>query len=285
LSRKTFSQSSSSTENISSAPASASDSGAVQASSQRERTLFPVFHLAIGLHRAGLELSGAPGFNSFAYSAAGSVHWTLNGSQSDLPYGEKAVASVGDVLGCGWDLRKGVIYFTRNGALLPATPFSRVTNARLRPAIWLEAPGAHVRCNFGQAPFVFDFANTLPKGWEAGSKTEVQLSAVQLRRREQAEELSMIMSYPIEICELALERCNEQMEPALSWLMEQGSRELGTELLEFFYAKISKFLQVLIFVFWADRMTEAALRHTQRAAEAAPRRSAFESGSKYFFFF
>ena len=31
--------------------------------------------------------------------------------------------------------------------------------------VWLEAPRARVRVNFGQAPFEFDFVDTLPTGW------------------------------------------------------------------------------------------------------------------------
>ena len=31
--------------------------------------------------------------------------------------------------------------------------------------VWLEAPRARVRVNFGQAPFAFDFVDTLPTGW------------------------------------------------------------------------------------------------------------------------
>jgi hypothetical protein len=34
-----------------------------------------------------------------------------------------------------------------------------------RPMVWLEAPRARVRVNFGQAPFAFDFVDTLPTAW------------------------------------------------------------------------------------------------------------------------
>ena len=91
--------------------------------------------------------------------------------------------TLGDVVGCGWDIKTKRIYFTHNGKTLgPA--FERVTG-RFFPVVWVRSNHIRVEVNFGQQPFVFDFARTLPEGYlddmqDLESKTKVYYLSLSL---------------------------------------------------------------------------------------------------------
>ena len=188
------------------------------------RTDSSAFNCAVGLFRSGMQLKGYPGSsNSYAYSSKGEAMSTSGGRVVRSPYGPPF--STGDVIGCLWNLRRNSIVFTHNGRLvdgagglaagaggkqelLPA--FSSV-NGRFYPACWCEADGMKLKANWGQEPFRFDFFSTLPPGYlnslsaesadtEAARGGARQRTPAEIRRRTQAEELSMISSFPIELC-------------------------------------------------------------------------------------
>lgn len=75
---------------------------------------------------------------------------------------------------------------------------------------------------------MYDFAATLPQGYmddlrERAQEDQPKLSRVELRRRTQAEELlSALPDFPVDICVIALERCNDDMTLAANWLIENG---------------------------------------------------------------
>jgi hypothetical protein len=71
------------------------------------------FLVAIGLFRSGIAFQGFPGAsNSYAYSAkAGEIHFTTNSWAQKTKWG--AAYGEGDTVGCGWNMRRKTIYFTK----------------------------------------------------------------------------------------------------------------------------------------------------------------------------
>jgi hypothetical protein len=201
------------------------------------RTDASSWEVAIGLFRSGFPLSGFPGSNSsYAFSGrTGEIHCTNSSKTTRSTFGQ--AFGEGDVIGCGWNLRKNTVFFTKNGELLTAKDAPTTTNAfenvtgRFYPVVWLENDQAEVSFNFGQHPFLFDFASVLPPGYlSAGGKAPAAplLSAAEMRRRTMAEELVMMMggSFPSMLCEIALERSADDVQRAANWLIEYGYREL-----------------------------------------------------------
>jgi hypothetical protein len=69
------------------------------------------------------------------------------------PYCARACRT-GDVVGCGYELATGKVFFTVNGAY-QGVAFSDVPLAAFYPAVELRNSGARARVNFGQRPFVY----------------------------------------------------------------------------------------------------------------------------------
>jgi len=230
------------------------------------------FDVAIGLFRCGMPHEGWPGKHStYAYSGrAGELHFTRNKAVTRAKMFERFKA--GDTVGCGVHLRHGqrTIFFTKNGKLLHArteedelealelgptavgtpsrsTPRSSAMTSisgvdanlsgRFYPAAWMQHAGAHLSFNYGQSPFLFDFATeTLPADYraqlaaqsQASAKPGPKLTPAELKRRTMAEDLLEMMggNFPLEICVLALERCNDDKAAAGDWLFTHGTREV-----------------------------------------------------------
>ena len=210
------------------------------------------FNLAIGLFRSGMALKGYPGSNnSYAYASRGEAMATSGGRVVRTPYGPSF--ATGDVVGCWWNLRKNTITFTHNGRIIDGhggavspgaaggvsggktemVPAFTSVNGRFYPAAWLESDQQSLRVNWGQEPFRFDFFSTLPPGYLHSISTDsaadvgrVPRTAAEIKRRTQAEELSLICSFPVELCEIALEQKADDMERAVFFLLESGQAEL-----------------------------------------------------------
>src|SRR5206468_8209870 len=95
---------------------------------------------------------------------------------------------------------------------------------RFYPTIWFDRINSSVSVNFGQSEFLFNFQSLLPSGYmeqlliEQQQRSSNQIitnkSAAEIKRRTAAEDLVVLMggSFPIELCEIALERTGDSME-------------------------------------------------------------------------
>jgi len=191
--------------------------------------------VALGLFRHGIPLQGVPGqHNSYAYQGkrgcvchnVGDIS-NIDDSESIVKFGP--VFKYGDVIGCGWNINKGVIYFTVNGVNVGDAFYN--AKGRFYPVVWVSENNVRVDMNFGQQPFKYDFVSDLPEGYldsmaDIESKAKV-MSAVEIKRRTMAEELMMMMAvFPLELCVLALERSRDDVHYAANWLLEKGYQEL-----------------------------------------------------------
>lgn len=159
-------------------------------------------------------MEGFPGANSsFSYSSKyGRAHHSANGRAIAQDFASKWGKC--DTIGCGYDKRKRIIFFTLNGKFL-TSPFEEI-DARFHPMVWIESPGCQVRINFGHDPFVYDFEATLPSDYmESLRRESVLLSPIERKRRTKAEDLVQLMgNYPIEVCTMALEQVHDDMQAA-----------------------------------------------------------------------
>ncbi|KPI87063.1 putative ubiquitin-protein ligase [Leptomonas seymouri] len=107
-------------------------------------------YVSIGLGPADYSLSQMPGWDpdSFAYDGSeGSIY------ASRSPRVTGSTFSIGDVVGCGWNIDAGEIYWTRNGKLvhsLKATP----AITQLSPLVGMKGKGC-LLVNFGASSFVY----------------------------------------------------------------------------------------------------------------------------------
>ncbi|KAI1702159.1 SPRY domain-containing protein [Ditylenchus destructor] len=94
---------------------------------------------------------------------------TLGNCPTGSPYGPGL--QNGDILGCAWDCRQEIVFYTLNGKRIKSdeydddVPFVAVKNyGNSYPAISLMEQGAEIHANFGQEPFawqdVFEYAKT-----------------------------------------------------------------------------------------------------------------------------
>jgi len=66
----------------------------------------------------------------------------------------------GDVVGCGFQVERGAVFFTHNGVLLPVVPVS-IAASPLFAVVGMHSAGEAVRCNFGARPFLFNVADMI----------------------------------------------------------------------------------------------------------------------------
>ncbi|PRP87156.1 putative HECT E3 ubiquitin ligase [Planoprotostelium fungivorum] len=188
--------------------------------------------IAIGLYREGTELEGLPGNdNSFALQSDGKLCHNVNSLRAsrivERDFIEKF--TTGDTMGCGWDIKTGRLWFTKNGRFL-GNGFDEV-HGRFYPVVWLDSPDTKIKINFGNDAFTYDYASTVSTEYmesvvERG-KIANTMSAAELRRRAMAEDLMMMMDiFPLEVCIVALEKNKDDPNYAAGWLIENGMKEL-----------------------------------------------------------
>ena len=207
-----------------------------------ESSTYIPFDLAVGLHRSGTALTGIPGLNSYAYSASGEIHYTIEGHAiRDIFTGYQAkdvLFKQGDIIGCGWRViyQTRKIFFTLNGKLL-GEPLSddKSLGGQFFPACWLQHDQSQISFNFGQTPFKYDFNSSLSSDYLNELKLvskkhgNFKITEQEIRRKTMAEDLVTLMggSFPSELCEMALERNNDNIQYAADWLITKGHQALS----------------------------------------------------------
>ena len=182
--------------------------------------------IAIGLYRDVQPLCGMPGANSCYALCGGDGHsyTSPHASPESRPFCRPFGA--GDVVGCLWDLTIGTISFTLNGEEVgQRSAFTGVSKgASLYPAVWLLSCNAVVRVNMGQEPFVYNFEGSLSADFFDTAQEASLLTESERQRRNQAEMLLAMLPHleMVQVCEVALERCHDDIQVAADWLSQHG---------------------------------------------------------------
>ena len=124
----------------------------------------------------------------------------------------------GDVIGVGWNLRDGTVYFTRNGQLKgQATSIQPAANAgsavKYYPAVGFLAAGTRVRINFGQEPFRYrlDTASESDES-EAEKADRLKRTALAEAAQKEAEEQAKVRA---EVEKVARQAAREEAAQSL----------------------------------------------------------------------
>ena len=145
------------------------------------------------------QLGRLPGWEATSWGYHGDDGFKFHGSGTGTNYGPQY--STGDVAGCLYNAVDGTLAFTKNGIELgvaftgvslpmaasmagaskPGTHgrLRRVLRLPLYPMVGLRTPGECVEANFGERPFVFDFA-----GYVAAAKERVLGQVARMRLPE-----------------------------------------------------------------------------------------------------
>jgi hypothetical protein len=109
--------------------------------------------IGIGLTANESRLDRMPGWEKFGLGYNGYNGNFYYESGSRKAYGP--TFSTDDVIGCGFDMENGDVFFTKNGELLGIAKSSLPKNIWY-PTIGLHSENEAVEVNFGQGPFVYN---------------------------------------------------------------------------------------------------------------------------------
>ncbi|KAK2828966.1 hypothetical protein FQN49_007228 [Arthroderma sp. PD_2] len=127
--------------------------------------------IGVGFSNNKASLERLPGWEQESWAYHGDDGKTFFGDNQGQgrPYGP--TFTVNDTIGCGIVFSTGCAFFTKNGSFL-GNAFRDLKPAKLYPSVGMrKQPGAHVRANFGQFPFIFDIDSMM-----ANEKYDVQRS-------------------------------------------------------------------------------------------------------------
>ncbi|MCJ1245890.1 Ran-binding protein 9 [Trapelia coarctata] len=110
--------------------------------------------IGIGFSGPRVSLERLPGYDSDSWGYHGDDGMTFCCQMTGRKYGPTFTTN--DVVGCGVNFMTGCAFFTKNGVLIQGNAFRDLKDIKLYPSVGAKQPGAHLRANFGQMPFMFD---------------------------------------------------------------------------------------------------------------------------------
>ncbi|CCW70048.1 unnamed protein product [Phytomonas sp. Hart1] len=113
--------------------------------------LLPGAMCAVGVGPFDCRLFRLPGWEANSFSLLSDEGVLFSGKPTGRVTGNSF--GVGDVVGCGWNVVKREIYWTKNGSFLLST--SAGETVTFSPVVGLDGKGI-VQVNFGNSPFCFD---------------------------------------------------------------------------------------------------------------------------------
>ena len=110
--------------------------------------------IGIGLTSNGSKLNRMPGWNKNTIGYHGDNGKVYKGKRNGSKYGPSF--GVGDVVGCGLDLKRNTVFFTKNGCSIGVAISNLPSNNSWYPTIGLHSRNEKIEVNFGQKDFAFD---------------------------------------------------------------------------------------------------------------------------------
>ena len=110
--------------------------------------------ISIGLTSEESRLQSLPGWEKNTIGYHGDDGNIFSG-KSSVQVANGPEFGIGDVVGCGINMRKNVVIFTKNGKYSAIVHSSMENNVRF-PTIGMDTDGGKVEVNFGQKPYRFD---------------------------------------------------------------------------------------------------------------------------------
>ncbi|KAJ5072899.1 ran-binding protein m [Anaeramoeba ignava] len=193
--------------------------------------------IAIGFYptEKGKEPIGMPGWlnGSYGYHGDdGSKFCEADGGEGEMfsePFGKN------DVIGCGWNITYGIIFYTKNGRIL-GNAFTNVKNKKgFYPVVGLLSVGASVRVNFGQEPFLFNkFESLVPKIENILIFFDVQQRDYEEKQKEYEKLLSLMFPSQMDKFEKRIQ----------SWVKSQSAiwQDNATKWILWFSSQLSQYL-------------------------------------------
>ncbi|GMR53292.1 hypothetical protein PMAYCL1PPCAC_23487 [Pristionchus mayeri] len=111
-------------------------------------------YMGVGLCQKSVKMNRLPGWDAQSYGYHGDDGNFFSASGTGVAYGP--TFGKDDVIGCGLNLVRKTVFFTKNGANLGTALEIGGSVDELYPTVGLQTPNAMVDVNFGQMPFLYD---------------------------------------------------------------------------------------------------------------------------------
>lgn len=117
--------------------------------------------MEIGLTNKFSKLNRMPGWGTNSIGYHGDNGKIYNGRKIGSEYGPSF--GVGDIVGCGLDLKRNIVFFTKNGRSFGVAVYNLPNDIAWYPTTCLNSRNEKVEINFGQKRFAFNVPSYLGK--------------------------------------------------------------------------------------------------------------------------